>query len=599
MSAQTAMGSAPGVALTSAIRLGGRLRVVLVVLLRVVRVFLGAAGDLARYRVARWRASLVWLLAGSVAHLAGSARVQGLVVAVSCLPLLLAGITRRVAPGPFERVAAPARRLYWRCWVRRRWAMLARECGLSVQRKRRTRGFAWQSRKGQTGGLTFTQATDATVWVAPRLRKISIAGNTVTLTVRARAGQHADQLEAAAPALAATCGAVSHRVRVLSPFLVEVSMVMRETLAPTQHADSTTAAAASSASASASGSAGGDGYVSTPAVPAALVDGVRVGRRQDGTPWRLHIRGRHTLVVGCSGSGKGSVLWGIAGGLAPAVTLDLVRLWGIDLKRGVEIGFGASLFCATAYNRPAALAILRRLVEVIAARGDAMVGHSRLHTPTAGDPLHVLVIDELADLTAYGDRDERDEANRLLAAIQSQGRALGVVVVAFVQDPRKDTVPTRGLFTQTIALRLRSASEVVMVLGDGMAALAPAHQISPAHPGMGYILDEDGTIDRTRADYWPDHLVQHVAASYPAPVLIDLDAPDDTRNVASNDAASTDDEGSTGSVAGDVGGGEVVDLDESRQARQPRKPRPPRAPRKPRGPRGRAADGSDGQGAGS
>ena len=66
--------------------------------------------------------------------------------------------------------------------------------------------------------------------------------------------------------------------------------------------------------------------------------------------------GRHTLVVGCSGSGKGSLLWGIAGGLAPAVSADVVRLWGIDLKRGVEIGFGAGLFTTTAYTRADALA---------------------------------------------------------------------------------------------------------------------------------------------------------------------------------------------------------------------------------------------------
>ena len=133
-----------------------------------------------------------------------------------------------------------------------------------------------------------------------------------------------------------------------------------------------------------------------------------------------------------------------------------------------------------------------------------MAGRVRLHQPRPGDPLHVLVIDELATLTAYGDKAEREEANRLLAEIQSQGRALGVVVVAFVQDPRKDTVPTRSLFTQTVALRLRSASEVTMVLGDGMAALAPAHRVSPAAPGTGYLVDEDGTVDRVRADFWPD-----------------------------------------------------------------------------------------------
>ena len=80
------------------------------------------------------------------------------------------------------------------------------------------------------------------------------------------------------------------------------------------------------------------------------------------------------------------------------------------------------------------------------------------------------MIDELAALIAYADPDTRRDAGRLLSEVLTQGRALGVVVVAMVQDPRKETVGQRGLFTQTVALRLRSAEETRMVLGDGMAA---------------------------------------------------------------------------------------------------------------------------------
>ncbi len=106
---------------------------------------------------------------------------------------------------------------------------------------------------------------------------------------------------------------------------------------------------------------------------------------------------------------------------------------------------------------------------MIDARGGELVGRSRLHEPAPGDPLHVLVIDELAALIAYADPDTRRDAGRLLSELLTQGRALGVVVVALVQDPRKETVGQRGLFTQTVALRLRSAEETRMVLGDGMA----------------------------------------------------------------------------------------------------------------------------------
>ena len=243
---------------------------------------------------------------------------------------------------------------------------------------------------------------------------------------------------------------------------------------------------------------------------------VRSGRTQGGGDWWLQLRGRHTLVAGCSGSGKGSVLWGICGGLSPAVRTDVARLWGIDLKRGVELAMGEGLFSARAYTPADALDVLRALMRVIDERGARMAGTTRLHEPVVGDPLHVLVIDELAALTAYADLDVRREAGRLLAEILTQGRALGVVVVACVQDPRKDVVAMRGLFTQTVALRLRSAEETVMVLGDGMTHTAPAHRISPIPSrdrvgGRGHRRRGPGPrrLLARPADSRPGHPVRH------------------------------------------------------------------------------------------
>jgi S-DNA-T family DNA segregation ATPase FtsK/SpoIIIE len=129
----------------------------------------------------------------------------------------------------------------------------------------------------------------------------------------------------------------------------------------------------------------------------------------------------------------------------------------------------------------------------------------------------VLLIDELAVLTGYASREVVSEASTLLKRILTQGRALGVMVVAFVQDPRKETVGMRELFTQTIALRLASASETRMVLGDGYGDLAPAHRIDRTMPGTGYVVGDDGTVERVRADFWSDDSIRMVASRYPAP----------------------------------------------------------------------------------
>ncbi|MFD2768608.1 hypothetical protein ACFSX1_31285, partial [Micromonospora eburnea] len=62
---------------------------------------------------------------------------------------------------------------------------------------------------------------------------------------------------------------------------------------------------------------------------------------------------------------------------------------------------------------------------------------------------------ELAALTAYiTDRKVRDRIKESLGLLLSQGRAVGVHVVAALQDPRKDVLPFRDLFPTRIGLRL-------------------------------------------------------------------------------------------------------------------------------------------------
>ncbi|GAB77003.1 hypothetical protein [Austwickia chelonae] len=132
------------------------------------------------------------------------------------------------------------------------------------------------------------------------------------------------------------------------------------------------------------------------------------------------------------------------------------------------------------------------------------------------------MVDELSALTAYSDTSVKKEADRLLGEILAQGRALGVVVVACVQDPRKEVASLRNLFTQVITLRLQSASESIMVLGD-LASRAPAHTLRRGHPGMDWVIDAASRTDRVRADYWPDDLIRQAASVWPTRVYVSLE----------------------------------------------------------------------------
>lgn len=404
----------------------------------------------------------------------------GLVILAWCLAAILLPGTRRATLDVLAWLAAQVRRVWWWLHLRLTWKTTVREAGLSKRRTKRVKRMG-------VGEESIER------WRDPRLLRVKTSAHSVTLKARTRRGQALAELEAFAPKLAASYHADAYRcfpAKRRSGSTLMFDLIKRDLIRSPRTADMPE--------------------------PVMQTGKALLGRRQNGKPFRLQVIERQTLVVGASGSGKGSFLWGVCCSLAPAVAVDGVRLHGIDLKGGVELAMGERLFSRRAYDPESALQLLRDLDQIAKDRMEAMRGISRSFTPTPGDPLHLLVIDELASLTAYAPKELKAEAAPLLASILTKGRAVGVVVIAFVQDPRKEVINARGLFTQTVALRLRSAEETNMVLGDGMAPVAPAHRILKTAQGTAWIIAEDGSTDRVRADYWPDHLIRRVADLYPA-----------------------------------------------------------------------------------
>ncbi|MBO0609573.1 FtsK/SpoIIIE domain-containing protein, partial [Myceligenerans salitolerans] len=347
--------------------------------------------------------------------------------------------------------------------------------------------------------------------------KVRFAPGAAVLRLNVVVGQTVDDIVRAASRIATAYGAHGHELRPVKPGVVDLVLFLIARLAPR-----------------------------TAVMPAefsgaAPVGVVPAGMRRDGRRLDLVVRGRHTLVVGATGAGKGSVLWSVAGNLAPAVHAGYVRLWGVDLKQGIEVETGRALFGQVAYTAEQAVTVLGTLVRIMNERGALMRGVSRNHDATPDAPLHVLVIDELADLMAYSEFEHKREAERLLSKLLTQGRALGVVVLGCVQNPRQEALGgTRGLWPQKIALRLDSEVETDMVLGTA-APLAPAHDIPAdiqpggvsATAGTAYLVTEDGTPTLCRFDYWPDRLIRAVAGRYPAPAYTDTPAPAPVADAAS------------------------------------------------------------------
>ncbi|MFI6180606.1 FtsK/SpoIIIE domain-containing protein [Nonomuraea sp. NPDC051191] len=247
---------------------------------------------------------------------------------------------------------------------------------------------------------------------------------------------------------------------------------------------------------------------------------VEVGKGEDGRPWRLKVHGTHVLVAGATGAGKGSIIWSVIRSLLPAASAGLVELWALDPKL-MELSYGRALFGDRYAATPEECAdLLDEAVAVMQKRAARFAGLQRSHTPTVVDPFVLVVVDEVAFLTAYqSDRQLRQRISAALATLTTQGRAVGVGVLAALQDPRKEVMNIRNLFPDKIALRLDESEQVDMVLGDGSRDRgALADRISPVPElgaGVGYVrLEASPEPVRVRAAYVCDHDIRAMVDAY-------------------------------------------------------------------------------------
>jgi DNA segregation ATPase FtsK/SpoIIIE, S-DNA-T family len=257
---------------------------------------------------------------------------------------------------------------------------------------------------------------------------------------------------------------------------------------------------------------------------------LRVGRREDGLWYHLRLLGTHLLLVGATGAGKSSVIWALVHALAPGISTGLVQVWVLDPKGGMELAPGRALFTrfchgTTEHNDPAShehayADLLEDAVQVMRERQDRLRGITRLHQPSPAEPLVVVMVDELASLTSYvTDRDAKKRISAALSLLLSQGRAVGVTVVAALQDPRKEVLPARDLFPTRIGLRMVHGDQVDMVLGDGAKDRgARCDQIPESLPGVGYVaLDGVAEPVRVRFAHLSDADIVDMATTHPAP----------------------------------------------------------------------------------
>jgi len=392
-------------------------------------------------------------------------------VALSFL-MILAG-WRLCHPGSFHRVVSGRIWKRWRRWstYRRPWRDL---CAMH--------------------GLTVVLNDHVSV---PKLHRVKVGYVSDAVTVRMLYGQSIEDWQRVSDALSHAFGAMSVRVRPLKPGWAVIDVHHSDVLAS---------------------------VLALPKVPCCEGTGVEaltIGVTDRGDRWQVRIGGRHILVAGATGSGKGSVVWSVLAGLGPAIRAGIVQLWVVDPKGGMEFGPGQALYRRFEHDPgEGTVRLLRDATAILTSRAARLRGVSRSHTPTVEEPLVLLVIDEIATLTGYStDRKVRTEIEQLLGLILSQGRAVGVNVLAAVQDPAKDVLPFRQLFPTRIALRLTEPSQVAMVLGDSARDRgALCDRIPEALPGVGYVAEEGSTeLVRVRAFHVSDDDIARLCKEFRPP----------------------------------------------------------------------------------
>ena len=380
------------------------------------------------------------------------------------------------SPESFRRKAAPRLQGLWRgAYYRHRWPRVASRHGLVAHEAK----------------LSLRQRLDGEV---PQLRKVVVTATGVDrLQLRLPAGLTPSDLAAACDGIAHAFGSREARIMLDRPGWIWLELHRRDALAAVVRPAPT-------------------GHPDLAAVP--------IGKHEDGSNWVLRLLGTHLLIAGATGAGKGSVLWSLLHGASKAISAGSLQVWAIDPKGGMELRPGLPLFTRFEDSHPEAMcALLEDLVHLKDRRAKSLAATGiRKHQATPDSPHVLVVIDELATLTAFAERTTVRRIDQALGLLLTQGRACGITVLAAVQDPGKDVVAWRDLFPTRIAMRLDNPIQVDMVLGEGARDLgATADHISELTPGVAYIRVE-GTraLRRVRSAYLTDEDIARLAESVQA-----------------------------------------------------------------------------------
>ncbi|GAA2216790.1 FtsK/SpoIIIE domain-containing protein [Micromonospora olivasterospora] len=420
------------------------------------------------WRVAGWAARHPGFVAAPAAAAAGVVQFGPVTAGGVVAGAVAAGVGwYRGHPESWSRLAAPRLRA-----VRRRWL---------------SRAYLgpWWSRVVEACNLVTVHRTTGVINVPRIIRVRSHSPSTETVYVRLLLGQTPKMWEEAADALAVALRAERVGVERVRPqviaLIVQRSEPFTESIIPP------------------------DILADSDAVD---LSRVYLGETEHGTDWYAPLVGQHWLIAGATGSGKNSVTWMALRACAPLIRDGLVRLHVVNPK-GTELNALRPVSYRYAETDADIVDVIQGFWSTMQDRKQVLAEQGRRTFAMSREtPLDLLVVDELGAVTGYGDRSLTRGAQAALPLILSQARALGGSVIGALQEPTKDVIPQRDLFSLRVCLRATSAGHVDMVLGEDMrrrGALADEIPNVPESAGIGFVVKQRSrTPVRVRAAYCDD-----------------------------------------------------------------------------------------------
>lgn len=245
-----------------------------------------------------------------------------------------------------------------------------------------------------------------------------------------------------------------------------------------------------------------------------------IGVKTNGEPWYLPLH--HTMILGQTGSGKGSAIHAIIRQLLPTWEKGLVQFYGIDPK-GTELRpyQQTTIFKQVAIDPNAQPEVIEAVYQEMTNRTgnkkiDLQTGNlERSFKISRSKPVVVLIIDEFLSVLLQW-KTLGQEGKRLLAMltqILAQGRSEGVYVITATQDADKTEMGNlRNNIANTIVLKQDSVYMNDFFLGAEASKngydstqIAPSnHSNNFATAGIGYAKDEGGEPVKIRLAYLGD-----------------------------------------------------------------------------------------------